>query len=129
MAVCRRWLYDRMLSFSYISWESWVMCLLLLCSRMMSATNRVHYHPIAVFVCLYITLPHYHHYSDLSKDIELLKCLSIHSASNVCLRLSQFSQLCFIQYMELCIFSLPIYLMMIVGILELYLIISIKSEV
>ena len=27
-------------------------------------------------VCLHITLPHYHHYADLSESIELLKCLS-----------------------------------------------------
>ena len=47
----------------------------------------------------------------------------------VCLRLSQFSQLSFIQYMGLCVFSLPIYLMMIVRIYVLYLIIVIKSEV
>ena len=44
-------------------------------------------------------------------------------------RLSQFSQLSFMQYMELCVFSLPIYLMMIMGIRVLYHIIIIKSEV
>ena len=31
---------------------------------------------MVVFVCLHITLPHYHHYADLSESIELLKCLS-----------------------------------------------------
>ena len=49
--------------------------------------------------------------------------------SSVCLRLSQFFQLSFIQYMGLCVFSLPIYLMMIVRIRVLYLIIIIKSAV
>ena len=29
-----------------------------------------------VFVCLHITLPHNHHYADLSESIELLKCVS-----------------------------------------------------
>ena len=49
--------------------------------------------------------------------------------SNVCQRLSQFSQLSFMQYMELCVFSLTISLMMIVRISVLYLNIIIKSEV
>ena len=50
--------------------------------------------------------------------------------SRVCLTLSQFSQLSFMQYMGLCVFSLPIYLMMIVIIHALKLIIDIiKSEV
>ena len=48
--------------------------------------------------------------------------------SSVCLRLSQFVQLSFIQYMGLCVYSLPISLVMIVWIRQLYLII-IKSEV
>ena len=56
-------------------WETWVLCLLLLCSLMMCTNSRVHYDSMAVFVCLHITLPHYHHYVDLSSGIELLKCL------------------------------------------------------
>ena len=50
--------------------------LLLLCSLTMCANNRVHYDPMVVFLCLHITLPHYHHYSDLPEGIGLLKCLS-----------------------------------------------------
>ena len=49
--------------------------------------------------------------------------------SQVGLRLSQFSQLSFMGQMGLCVFSLPIALMMIVRIHVLYLIIIIKSEV
>ena len=49
--------------------------------------------------------------------------------SSVRLRLSQFSQLSFMQYMGLCVFSLPVYLMMSVRIRVLNLIIIIKSEV
>ena len=60
-------------------------------------------------VILYITLPHYHHHTDLSEGIELLKCLS-----DIFLRLGQYSSL--MHYMGLCVFSLPLYLMMIVGI-------------
>ena len=76
VVVRNRWLHHRMLSVSYISRESWVLCLLLLCSLMMCENNRVHYDPMVVFVCLHITLPHYHHYTDKSEGIELLKCLS-----------------------------------------------------
>ena len=49
--------------------------------------------------------------------------------SSVCLRLSQIPQLSFMQYMGLCVFSRPIYLMLIVRIHVLYLVIIIKSEV
>ena len=46
-----------------------------------------------------------------------------------CLRLSHFSQLSFMQFMGLCVFSFPIYLTMIVRIRVIYLIFTIKSEV
>ena len=65
-------------------------------------------------LCLHIKLPHYHHYADLS---------GIHWTSNrlaryilprvVCLRLNQFFQLSFTQYMGLCVFGLHISLRMI----------------
>ena len=32
---------------------------------MMFENNRVHYGLMVVFVCLHITLPHYHRYEDL----------------------------------------------------------------
>ena len=57
------------------------------------------------------------------------KMLVRYILSPVCLRLGQFSQLSFMQYMGLCVFSLPISLVMIVRILSLDLIIIIKSEV
>ena len=47
----------------YISWESWVLCLVLPCIRMLCANNRVHYYcPMVLFVCLHITRPHYHNH-------------------------------------------------------------------
>ena len=49
--------------------------------------------------------------------------------SSVCIRLSQLSQLTFVQYMAPCVFSLPISLVMIARIQVLYLIIISKSEV
>ena len=60
----------------FISRQSWVLCLLLLRSLIMCANNRVHYDPMVVLFCLHISLPPYHHYTDLSESIELLKCLS-----------------------------------------------------
>ena len=80
---------------------------------------------MAVFVCLHITLPHYHH----NEVIELLKILVMCILSSVCLRLKQFSLLFPMQHIELCAFTLPIHLMMIVRIRVLYLTIIIKSEV
>ena len=47
----------------------------------------------------------------------------------VCLRLSQLSQLSFMQYMGLCVFSLPISLVIIARIRALYLIMNIRSDV
>ena len=79
---------------------------------MMCANNRVHYGMMVVFVCLHFILPHHHHYAYVSETIELIKCF----CPTVCLRWSQFSQLSFLQYMGLCVFSLPIHLMMILGI-------------
>ena len=77
---------------------------------MMSANNRTRSGLQIVFVCLYITLSHYHHCANLSDDIELIKCHS--DIFCVGIRLSIFSQLCIIQYMGLCIFRLPISLVM-----------------
>ena len=83
------------------------------------ANDRIHYGLQVVFVCLQITPSHYHHYADSSEGIELIKCLP---------RLRLFSQLSFIQYMGLCVFSLPIRMSWLWECV-LYLIIIIKSEV
>ena len=64
---------------------------------MMCANDGVHYGPMAAFVCLHITLPHHHHHADVYEGIEFLK--KIHSVE--CLRLSQLSQLSFMQYIGL----------------------------
>ena len=49
--------------------------------------------------------------------------------SDECVRLNQFSQLSFMQYMGLCVFSLPVSLMMIVRKYVFYLTVILKSEV
>ena len=99
---------------------------LLLCSLMMCANHGVHYGLIVALVCLHITRPPYHHYTDVSEGIEILVIRVRYILSNVYLKFSQFSQQSFMQYMGLCLFSLLIYIMMIVRIRVLYLIIIIK---
>ena len=82
MVVYLRWLYQHMLSVSYISRESWCCVSLSLCSLVICANNRVCYGPIIVSVSLHIALPHYLHYADVSESIEVLKCL-VHSVECV----------------------------------------------
>ena len=82
-----------------------------------------------VFVCLYSTPSHYHHCANLSEDIELIKCLSDIYLSSVWVRINIFSQLPIINYVGLCVLSLPISLMMLGSIYILCLIIIIKSDV
>ena len=43
---------------------------------MMSAYSRIRFGLQNIFVCLYITPSHYHHFANSSEDIELIKCLS-----------------------------------------------------
>ena len=57
------------------------------------------------------------------------KMLQVHSVSSLGLRSSKFCQLSFMQYMGRCIFSLHIYLVVIVRICIIYLFVIIKSEV
>ena len=45
------------------------------CFFMMCTNYQVHYGQMVVFVCLHITLHHYHHYRDALEWIKLLKCL------------------------------------------------------
>ena len=98
--------------------------LLLMCSLWC-----VHYGPMVIFVCLYITLPHWHHYTDVSGCIELLERLS-GTFCRVCVQDEVISLNCLFCNIWCCVcFSLPIYLMMIVQIRVLYGIIIIKSEV
>ena len=74
MVVCLMWLYHVCCQF-HIYPEKARLCVLL-CNLMMCAHDGMHNDSMVVFVCLHITLPHYHHYADISEGIELLKCLS-----------------------------------------------------
>ena len=126
MPSCPLWRHSNV--WIYSGTAGYCFLVILLWSLMMCANNQVHYGLMVIFVCLHITLPHYHHYADISEGIEFLKCLW-DTFCQMCLRLSQFSQLSFMQYMGLCVFSLLIHLIMIVRIRVLHLIIIIKLEV
>ena len=83
---------------------------------------------MVVFVCLHITLLHYHHYADVSESIEL-KMILRYILSSMWLWLSQFSQLSFMQYIGLCVFSLHVPRVMVVRIRVQYFVITIKSKI
>ena len=93
---------------------------------MTCANIRMHYGPDVVYV--YYTL-HYPLIIAMSTYHWTHKMLVRHILSSVCLRLSQFTQLSFMQFMGLCVFRSPISFVMIARIFVLYLIINIRSEV
>ena len=78
---------------------------------------------------LYITPSHYHHCANFIWRHWTYKMPVRYNLSGVWVRLSIFSQLSIIQYVGLCVFSLPISFMMIGRIYILCLIIIIKSEI
>ena len=92
---------------------------------MMCANNQVHYGPVVIFICLHFTLPHDHHYADISRGIELLNCFS-DTFCHVSKIKSILSIIFHVIYMGQCVFNLPISLMMIERICVLYLVIIIK---
>ena len=90
-----------------------ILCLLLVCSLMMCANNRVHYGPIVVSLSLRITLPHYHIMQTYIFWLEWVPYVK-----------RVLSLISFMEYKGMCVSSLPISLMMIVGIRVLNLIIK-----
>ena len=83
---------------------------------MMSANSRILFGWQVVFVCLYITPSHYHHCANFIWRHWTYKMLVRYNSSSVWVRLSIlsiFSQLSIIQYVGLCVFSLPISFVMI----------------
>ena len=91
--------------------------------------NQVHYGMMVVLICLHINATSLSSLCRCTRSYWTSKMLVRCILPRVCLRLNQFSQLSFIQDMQLCVFSLHIYPMMIVRICVLYLIIIIKSAV
>ena len=96
---------------------------------MMSANSRIRFGLQTVFVCLYITPSHYHHCANFIWRHWTYKMPVRYNLSSVWVRLSIFSQLSIIQYLGLCVFSLPISFVMIESIYIPCLIIIIKSKV
>ena len=96
---------------------------------MMCVNNWVHYGLKVVFVCVHIISFHYHHYAELSESVEHIKCSSC-IFCRVCV-LDEVSSLdYFLSNVWGCVFfSLPISLLLVVGLFILHLIIIIKSEV
>ena len=81
----QKWLYHHMLSISYINRKTEFSYILSIISHIIWANNQTHHGPMIVFVCLCFTLLHYHHHSDVSEGIELLKCL-LGVFSRVCVK-------------------------------------------
>ena len=96
---------------------------------MMSANSRIRFVLQIVFVCLYITLSHYHHCANFIWRHWTYRMAVRYNLSSVWVRLDIFSQLSIKQYVGLCVFSLPISFVMIEIIYILCLTIIIKSEV
>ena len=77
VVVCLRYLLHHILSpIAYTFRKNREIVFTIIVQFMMSANNRIYFGLHIVFVCLYITLSHYHHCANLSEDIELIKCLS-----------------------------------------------------
>ena len=96
---------------------------------MMSANSRIRFDLQIVFVCLYITPSHYHHCANFIWRHWTSRMPVRYNLSSVWVRLSIFSQLSIIQYVGLCVFSLPISFMMIERIYILCVLIIIKLKV
>ena len=88
----------------------WDFLFTIIAQFMMSENCRMRVGLQIVLVCLYSAPSHYHHCANLTEDIELIKCLSdifCRVLSKIKHILTQLS-IIHIQYMGLCIFSLPI---------------------
>ena len=128
--VCLRCLWHHTLSFIvYTFRENREFVFISIVQFMMSAHSRIRFGLQIVFVCLYITPSHYHHCANFIWRHRTHTMPVRYSFSSVWVRLSILSQLSIIQYVGLCVFSLPISFVMIERIYILCLIIITKSEV
>ena len=130
VVVCLRCLLHHILSFIvYTFRENRELIFIGIVQYMMSANSRIRFGLQIVFVCLYITPSHYHHCANFFWRYWTYKMPVRYNLSRVWVRLSIFSQLSIVQYVGLCVFSLPISFVVIERIHILCLIIIIKSEV
>ena len=117
--MCLRCLLQHILSLIvYTFRENRDFVFIIIVQFMKSANSWIRFGLLIVFVCLYITPFHYHHCANLCEDIEHWNACQIYFVQ--CVRLSISSHyviitllLSMIQYMGLCVFSLPISLVVI----------------
>ena len=111
--VCLRLLLHHILSLSAYTFRvNRDFFFIIIVQIMMSANIRICFGLQIVFVCLYITPSHNHYCANLSEDIELeWNACQVYFVE--CVRLGIFSQLYIIQYMGVCVFSSPIFVVMI----------------
>ena len=130
VVVCLRCLLHHILSLTvYTFRENREFVFMSIAQFIMSANSGIRFGLQMVFVCLYITPSHHHHCANFIWRHWTYKMPVRYNLSSVWVRLSVFSQLSIIQYVGLCVFSLPISFVMIERIYILFLIIIIKSEV
>ena len=75
--MCLRWLlYDILARIAYTFRENRDFAFIIIVQFMMSANRRIRFALQIAFACLYIAPSHYRHCTNLSEDIELIKCMS-----------------------------------------------------
>ena len=126
VVVCLRCLLHHiLLLIAYTYRENREFAFIIIVQLMINVNHRIRFVLKIVFVCLYITPFHYHHCANLSEDIELIKCLS-----DIFCRVREkdkaYSLLSIIQYVGLCVFSLPISL--VIEIIYIYFILLSSSN-
>ena len=133
MVVCLRCLLHHILSFIVYTFrvirENREFVFISVVQFMMSANSRTRFGLQIVFVCFYITPSHYHHCANFIWRHWTYKMPVRYNLLSVWVRLSISSQFSIIQYVGLCVFSLPISFVMIERIYIFCLIIIIKSEI
>ena len=113
VVVCQRCLLHHILSLIvYTFRENREFVFISIVQFMMSANSRIRFGLQIAFVSLYITSSHYHHCANFIWRYWTYK-MPVRYLSSVWVRLSIFSQLSIIQYVGLCVFSLPISFVMI----------------
>ena len=130
VVVCLRCLLHHILSLIvYTFRENQEFVFISIVQFMMNANNRIRFGLQIVFVCVYITPSSYHYCAYFIWRHWTYKMPVRYGLSSVWVRLSIWSQLSIIQFVGLCVFSLPISFVMIEIIYIPCLIIIIKSEV
>ena len=93
--------------------ENWEFVFNSIVQFVMSANSRMRFGLHIIFICLYITSSHYHHCANFIWRHWTYKMPVRYNLWSVWVRLSIFSQLSIMQYVGLCVFSLPISFVMI----------------